>query len=225
MRKSRSFMGTMTLEPNTRGPSYRLILAMIAALALIALIAFATWRFMAPEPIARIGKTTSLAIPGGVKIGGAFRLTDHTGQTVTDEDFRGRFMLISFGYGFCPDICPTALQTMSVAIDLLGPDGEQVQPIFITIDPERDTVDFMADYVASFHPRLVGLTGTKAETDKTADLFRVYHAKVEGGAPDEYLMDHSAFIYLMGPDGAFLEIYRHAATPDELVGEIRAYLK
>jgi protein SCO1 len=218
-------MGTMTLEPNTRGPSYRLILAMMAALAVIAVIAFAAWRFMAPEPVARSGGAASLAIPGGVKIGGAFRLTNQSGHTVTDEDFRGKFMLISFGYGFCPDICPTALQTMGVAIDLLGPDGERIQPIFITIDPERDTVDFMADYVASFHPRLVGLTGSKADTDKTAALFRVYHAKAEGGAPDAYLMDHSAFIYLMDPDGAFLNIFQHATTPDELARDIRAHLK
>lgn len=215
----------MTREPNTRGPSYRLILAMMAALALIALTAFVTWRYMASEPIARTGSVSAITIPSGVKIGGPFHLIDQTGKTVTDKDYRGRFMLISFGYGFCPDICPTTLQTMGAAIDILGPDGKRIQPIFITIDPERDTVEFMADYVASFHPRLVGLTGSKADTDKTASLYRVYHAKVGDGAPDEYLMDHSAFIYLMGPDGAFLTMFRHGMSPDGLAGEIRSYLK
>jgi protein SCO1/2 len=141
---------------------------------------------------------------GRALVGGPFSLTDHTGRRVTDKDFRGRTLLVVFGFTFCPDICPTELQLISAALDKLGPRAKDVVPLFITVDPERDTPAQLAMYVKSFHPRLVGLTGTQEEIDAAAKAYRVYFKK----APDPkssagYTMDHSALIYVMGPDGAY----------------------
>ncbi len=167
-------------------------------------------------------------------IGGPFSLVDHTGRPVTDKDFAGKFMLVFFGYTFCPDVCPTGLQTISEAIDILGNAGRSVQPIFITIDPERDTADGLADYVANFHCRLLGLTGTKEQVAAAAkayrgSYFKVYAMPVPGEDEDAEekagsLMNHSAFIYLMGPDGGFREIFRHGTGPKAIASGIREYL-
>ena len=114
---------------------------------------------------------------GTAQVGGAFTLLDHTGRTVSDTDFGDDFLLIYFGYTTCPDVCPTALLVMTQALDELGPQGERVRPLFITIDPERDTQAVMADYVAHFHPRLVGLTGSPEQVAVAAKAYLVYYAK------------------------------------------------
>ena len=215
----------MHRNTGTFGPSYRFIFAMMAALAAIAIIAFFAWRSLAPRPAVIRGPITTIKIPSTVTIGGAFSLTDHTGAPVTDEDFRGQFMLINFGYTFCPDVCPTTLQTISGAMDILGADAARLQPIFITIDPERDTVETLSSYIPAFHPKLIGLTGAKAKTDKIAALFKVYHKKASGDDGADYFMDHSAFIYLMGPDGAFITMFRHDAGPEILARDIRDFLE
>ena len=111
-------------------------------------------------------------------VGGPFALTDQAGHARTDRDFRGRLMLVYFGFTFCPDVCPTDLQAIGLALDRLGPDGDQVQPIFITVDPERDTASHLADYVPMFHPRLIGLTGSADAIRKVADAYKVYYARV-----------------------------------------------
>jgi len=141
---------------------------------------------------------------GRALVGGPFTLTDHTGKQVTDKDFRGRTMVVVFGFTFCPDICPTELQLISAALDKLGPKAKDVVPLFITIDPERDTPEQLASYVKSFHPRLLGLTGTQQEIEAAAKAYRVYFKKVaDPKSTAGYTMDHSAFIYVMGPDGAY----------------------
>ena len=138
--------------------------------------------------------------------GAPFALTDHTGKKVTDEDYRGKFMLIAFGYTYCPDVCPTGLAAMSVAVDLLGEQADWVQPIFITIDPERDTPEVLKEYVTAFHPRLIGLSGTRRQIADAAEGYRVYFNKLEplkdeDGDDDDYLMGHTTSIYLVGTDG------------------------
>jgi cytochrome oxidase Cu insertion factor (SCO1/SenC/PrrC family) len=215
----------MNRDTSTSRPSYRFIIAMMVALSAIAVIAIFTWRSMTPTPDVTFGTVTTVKTPAKVAVGGPFSLTGHHGNPVSDTDFRGQFMLISFGYTFCPDVCPTTLQTISAAMDSLGADSASLQPIFITVDPERDTVDSLSTYVDSFHPKLVGLTGAKTKTDKVAGLFRVYHKKVKGESGDDYTIDHSAFIYLMGPDGKFLTMFRHNASPDALAQDIRVFLK
>ncbi len=205
-------------------PSYPLIGAMLAALAAIAFAAYVTWQVARPVPIANVGGS-SIAVPMQIKIGGPFALTDHKGKRVTDEDFRGKLLLVYFGYGFCPDVCPTELQNMAAALDEMGEAAHDVQPIFITVDPERDTVSSLAEYVPNFHRRLVGLTGARQEIEKAAAAYRVYHAKVNTGSDDEdYLVDHSNFVYLMGRNGAFLTMFRGATDPRKISTTISGYI-
>src|SRR6188472_2452039 len=130
-------------------------------------------------------------------IGGAFTLIDQHGVRRTDADFRDKLMLVYFGFTYCPDICPTDLLAMGLAVDRLGPAGEALQPLFISVDPERDTPDQLAKYVAFFHPRLIGLTGSAAQIRKAASGYRAYFAKVAISGGNEYTVDHSSFIYLM----------------------------
>jgi protein SCO1 len=175
--------------------------------------------YVAPAP--DDGKTP-IRSNGTAAIGGPFTLTDQTGRTVTDKTYAGKFELIYFGYTFCPDACPTDLQVMSRALDMLGDSAGRIQPIFITIDPERDTRVVMGDYVSQFHPSLIGLTGTLEQTAAAARAYRVYYKKadspVEGGV---YVMDHSSFTYLMGPDGSFLESFGPGTGPEDMALRIR----
>lgn len=167
--------------------------------------------------------------------GGPFSLIDHQGRPVSDEDFRGRFMLVFFGYTYCPDVCPTELATMALVMDILGPAGETVQPLFISVDPERDTVELLGDYVAAFHPRLIGLTGSPEQIAAAAKVYNAFYMKVplpsdEGGTgadgdnPD-YGVAHSASIYLVGPDGRMLATYPRGLSPEELAKDIRRFLE
>src|SRR6185503_17304185 len=155
-------------------------------------------------------------------IGGPFTLTDQHGTRISDSLFRGRLMLVYFGYSYCPDVCPTDLAAMSTAIDLLGLSGNAVQPVFITIDPERDTVQRLAEYASLFHPRLVALTGTSAEIAEAGRAYRVYYEKA-GDGPD-YLMNHSGIVYLMDPDGRFLTHFPQGTSPEEMALKIRSQM-
>jgi len=160
-------------------------------------------------------------------IGGPFTLVDQDGKTVTDKDYRGKFLLIYFGYTFCPDVCPTTLTDMSDTLDLLGADADKVTPMLITIDPERDTPEHLKEYATYFHPRMRALTGTLAQITAAAKAYRVYFAKAkmeEGSEPDDYLMDHSSVTYLMGPDGAFRLHFTHGTDAETMAARIREIL-
>ncbi len=160
---------------------------------------------------------------GRAAIGGPFTLVDHTGTVVRESDFRGRLMLVFFGYTSCPDVCPAELQTIAQALDLLDPaTREGLAPIFITVDPARDTVAVMARYVANFHPLLIGLTGTAEQIAAAAGAYKVYHAKGKETAPGEHLIGHSSFLYLMGRDGLYLQHFRTNTAPEEIAEAIRA---
>jgi protein SCO1 len=138
-------------------------------------------------------------------VGGPFTLADGAGMQVTDRDFRGKYMLVYFGYTFCPDVCPTTLNEVADALDHLGAKADRLQPIFITVDPKRDTPAVMKQYVAAFTPRLIGLTGSDEQIAKVAQEYRVYYAEHRTGpGPNDYTMDHSSVLYLMGPDGKFI---------------------
>ena len=158
---------------------------------------------------------------GQADVGGPFQLTDQHGKRTGDQDFRGRYMLIYFGYSFCPDVCPTTLAVIAQALDKLGDRSHQVVPVFITIDPERDTPKVLADYMKAFGPSFVGLTGSAAEIKDVEKRYRVYAVKkpLPGGS---YGMDHSSVIYLMGPDGKMVSFYDEAVSPDELAKDLRA---
>ncbi len=166
----------------------------------------------------------SQQVSGKALIGGPFSLTDHTGKPVTQDDFKGKLMLVFFGYTYCPDICPAELQVMSAALDALGADAEKVTPVFITVDPARDTVEQMASYVASFHPRLVGLTGSEEAVKQAAKAYRVYYAKAGDANSPDYLVDHSAFVYLMGRDGNYLTHFSYGTSAEKMAAGIRKHL-
>ena len=162
---------------------------------------------------------------GQALIGGPFSLTDHTGKRVTDQDFRGRYMLVFFGFTLCPDACPSGLQVIAAALDKLGSKAESITPILITLDPERDTPAQLASYVKSFHPRLIGLTGTQAEIDAVAKAYRVYAKKVsDPKSTAGYTIDHSTFIYVMGPDGAYITHFTHATGVDAMAERLAKVL-
>jgi len=155
-------------------------------------------------------------------IGGPFRLESGAGNIVTAGDFRGKYMLVYFGYTFCPDICPTALNAMTAAQRSLGSRSEDLAPIFITLDPERDTPEVMRRYTMALSPTLIGLTGTQDEIAKVAREYRVYYSRhATGPGPDDYSMDHSSIIYLMGPDGRFIAPIPAGQSPAEMAAEIR----
>ncbi|WP_135080411.1 SCO family protein [Terasakiella sp. SH-1] len=165
---------------------------------------------------------------GEVAIGGEFELVDPKGNTITNKDMLGTYSLIYFGYTFCPDVCPTGLQTMATALELIPMrKSNKVVSYFFTVDPERDTPEIMGEYVKHFHESLVGLSGTKEQTDKAAKAYKVYYKKVveEGKPADEYLMDHSAFQYLMGPDGKYVTHFPHGITPEEMAEKLKAYIR
>jgi protein SCO1/2 len=159
---------------------------------------------------------------GVALVGGPFSLTDQDGRRVTEKDFLGRYMLVFFGFTYCPDICPTELQVMTAALDAMGPAAEKIQPVFVSVDPERDTPEVMKAYVANFGPRLIGLTGTPEEIAAMAKAYRVYYAKAANqNAPGDYLMDHSSIIYLMDEDGSFVKHFAYTTDVEKLTSELK----
>ena len=182
------------------------------------------WSQRGGPAVAVTGPTSS---QGTALVGGPFELVDQNGQPRTAADFRGRYMLIYFGYTYCPDICPTSLLAMTQGLDLLAETDPEaagkVAPIFITVDPARDTVETMAAYASSFHEDLVALTGTAEQVAGAAKAYRVYYARYDDVGGD-YLMDHTSLIYLMGPDGAYLSHFGHTAPADEIAAGLRRYL-
>jgi cytochrome oxidase Cu insertion factor (SCO1/SenC/PrrC family) len=149
-------------------------------------------------------------------IGGPFALVGQNGRRRTDTDFRGKLMLVYFGFTYCPDVCPTDLMQMTLAVDRLGPAGEAVQPIFVTVDSERDTPAHLMQYLLPFHRRFVGLSGGAAATSAAACAYRVYFKKVEWDDRSDYTIDHSAFIYLMGFDGEYLGFFPPGTSAERL---------
>ena len=148
-------------------------------------------------------------------VGGPFSLIDGDGRRVTEADFKGKWLMIFFGYTFCPDACPTTLGAMADTMDRMGAQAEQIQPIFITIDPERDTPQVMKAYVGNFGPKIVGLTGTSSDIAQVAQAFRVYYKKA-GDGPN-YMMDHSTAILVMNPQFQFAGIVAGDAKPAQMV--------
>jgi len=169
------------------------------------------------------GRGGAPSLPQVASIGGPFSLTDQNGRTVTDQDFKGRPFLVFFGFTHCPDICPTTMFEISEIIRKLGPDGDRIRALFITVDPERDTPAALKDYVSSFDPRIVAVTGDDAAIAAVAKAYRAYYKRTplaEGG----YTMDHTAIIYLMGKDGRFVTPFSLKRTTDAAVAELRKYL-
>ncbi len=165
---------------------------------------------------------------GGLRpaaVGGPFTLTDATGRRVTDADFRGKWLIVYFGYAYCPDVCPTELQTIATALDLLGPNADAVTPLFITVDPARDTPAAIGQYVKLFDDRIVGLTGSADDIGAVARAYGVQYAQVGGTKSNSYVMDHTSAIYLMTPGGKFRAMLPQNGDPEALANAVRLEIK
>lgn len=185
-----------------------LVVVIVAAAAAVLAVRWLTSAEMMQDPAASIHAE--------------FTLTDQDGRTVTAQDLAGKPMLLYFGYTYCPDVCPTELANISQAMDILGTDADAVQPVFITVDPERDTAEVMKAYLGHFDDGFVGLTGTPEQIAAAAKAAKVYYAKVEQPDSDVgYLMDHSGFVYLLGPDGRYLSHFRPNTDPQEIADRVR----
>ncbi len=196
----------------------------IAAVALTVIIGgFGAWAWWQTRQ-ATTGEGAGGGLVTSVSIGGPFTLTNHLGQTVTDTDFGDQLRLIYFGYTFCPDVCPTELGNISLALNELGDDLQHVTPLLITVDPERDTPEVLRDYVPLFHEKLVGLTGSRDAIDDVAKAYRVFYRRVEDPDYTYYLMDHTSFVYLMGRNGEFLSMHNYGTAPQDLADAIRQHI-
>jgi protein SCO1/2 len=188
-----------------RGPSNNTVYAIIGLLVAVMLLAAGGYLFLSGSQ------------PAALAVGGPFSLIDGDGHAVTDQTYRGKFMLVYFGYTYCPDVCPTTLSAVADAMDKLGPKADKIQPLFITVDPKRDKPDVVKQYAAAFGTRIVGLTGSPEQIAAAAKAYRVYYAEHRTGTgPDDYSMDHSSVLYLMGPDGRFIEPLRADQTGPEM---------
>jgi len=175
--------------------------------------------------IAALILATPVNADSKVTTGGRFILKSHTGKIVTDQDFAGKFMLVYFGYTYCPDICPTSLQTMTLALEELGDQAKHFQPLFISVDPERDTPKVLAEYVSSFYPGMIGLTGSKVTIDSVTKKYRVKFSKVaeKNSDDDDYSVDHTSAIFLMGFDGRYLSRFGYNTTSQQMADKLKQF--
>lgn len=207
------------MKPTSR----RLIVFLALMTVAFAILSGILWR-KGPKPQivtsapATVGKTVT---SGTAAIGGPFTLVATNGQTVSDRTYRGKWLLIYFGYTYCPDACPIALSNMSVALQNLGSDASKFQPLFITVDPQRDTRQVMAEYLKSFNSRIIGLTGTQAQIDRVIKEYHLYVSRQKPDADGDYLVDHSAYIYLMDPRGKFVNVTEGSATGNAIAEWLR----
>ncbi|RRV28466.1 SCO family protein [Pseudomonas sp. o96-267] len=165
------------------------------------------------------------AVPAAARIGevaGSFELVDHQGRRIDQNSFAERWVLLSFGFTHCPDVCPTTLATVAKTLDKLGPRSQHLQPVFITLDPERDSPQLLQRYTGFFDPRIIGLSGNVQQVRQAADAYGVYVARRE--ASGTYLLDHTTSLYLVAPDGRLVELFAQNVTPEHLASSIGDYL-
>jgi protein SCO1/2 len=172
--------------------------------------------------IALILSQLSWAAASPVTVGGPFMLTAPDGTTVTDQTYRGKWLLVYFGYTFCPDSCPMTLHEIATALEKLGADAAKLQPLFITVDPQRDTREVLEQYTQSFDPRIVGLTGSPQQIDVVTREYGAYSARHKTGpGPEDYVMDHSTYLYVMDPGGKFVRAFEAEASGDRIADALR----
>ena len=193
-----------------------------AAVVVTLAVTLAMTQIMLPAQRFEDGIEGSVA---GGNIGGPFELMDHRGQMVTDAQVLDQPALVYFGYTFCPDVCPMDVARNVVAVEILADAGLTVKPVFITIDPARDTVDYLADFVANNHPEMEGLTGTAEQIAKAARAYKVYYRKQPSEDEDYYLMDHSSFSYFMVPDVGFVDFLRSDLLPEVVADRLACVLR
>lgn len=172
------------------------------------------------KPVAT--QTKQEAMTAGLEgLGGTWSLTDHNGKAVTDRDYTGAYRLMFFGFTYCPDICPTELKRLTLVLEGLGDDAAYIKPLFVTIDPERDTPAALKEYLGRYDPRFIGLTGSVAQIEHMEKIFKVYSAKIQDPEHTDYSVNHSALVYLIGPDDKVLHLFHSGETPAEMIALIR----
>jgi len=190
------------------------IYATIASTVIVGALGIGTYITLGPKDA--LDECGGGIATGATTIGGPFTLVSETGATVTDTDVIDRPTLVYFGYTFCPDVCPVDAANMAAAADILSEQNHDVRTTFITIDPARDTSEVLADFTDNLHPDMLGLTGSDEQIERVAKSYRAYYQRASGEDEEFYLMDHSAFIYLMAPETGFLAIFRRGHTPDDI---------
>lgn len=195
---------------------------MIAATPVVVAVAVGAW-WMTRPAADKFAECRATAVAGEASIGGPFTLVSETGATVTDADVITRPTLLYFGYTFCPDVCPVDSARNAEAVDILTNSGLDVQPVFVTVDPKRDTPEVLADYTDLFHPRMLGLTGSAEQIAEAAKAYRTYHQAQDTG-DDYYLVDHTTFTYLVLPEEGFVEFFRRDDTPDRVAEITTCYV-
>ncbi|GGE06671.1 protein SCO1/2 [Gemmobacter megaterium] len=200
------------------------VYAGVAVIAVAALLGGTAWYVMQRQSADPFADCRQSAIAGGPgAIGGPFTLVDRTGQTVTEKDVITKPSLVYFGYTFCPDVCPLDNARNAEAVDILEEMGHEVTPVFISIDPERDTPEVMGDYADLLHPRMIGLTGSPDQVQAASRAYRTYY-KAQDKSDDYYLVDHSTFTYLVDPQKGFLEFFKRDLTPEDLAAQVSCFL-
>ncbi len=196
-------------------PRFKILIATVFALAGAGALGVA---WVSPVEI----PAPKVATSGTAAIGGPFTLVSTNDGNVTDQTYRGKWLLIFIGYTFCPDACPTALNNISVALEKLGADADKLQPLFVTVDPQRDTREVLAEYLKSFDSRIIGLTGPQDQIDRVVKEYRVYVASQKSDTGDDnYLVSHSAYIYLMDPRGKFVNVIQGSEAGEEIAAWLR----
>ncbi|ASP19687.1 protein senC [Antarctobacter heliothermus] len=201
-------------------------LAAIASFAALVAISggvwYATQRTGSDDPYAQC--RTSKVAGGSEQIGGSFNLLNKAGEAVTDKDVITKPSLVYFGYTFCPDVCPFDVARNADAVDELDARNYDVTPVFISIDPERDTPEVVGEFSELIHERMIGLTGTPKQVKAASQAYRTYYRKQENGDPDYYLVDHSTFTYLVLPEAGFVDFFRREVTPEEMADRVACYI-
>jgi protein SCO1/2 len=157
----------------------------------------------------------------GASLGGPFELVDHHGQPFTHEDLKGKYTLLYFGYTYCPDVCPTELQTIAEALGMLGDMARDFRVVMVSVDPERDTPEVLKEYMSNFGDNFLGLTGTPEQIRKMARNWRTFYRKAEEKGPDDYLMDHSAIVFLLDKQGKYMRHFAYGTSPERIAEGIR----
>ena len=218
------------MKPEIKKRLIRTFIFSLVALIIGGAVGWVQIQMQSARVTTKEGKPAETAFPmAGLQIGGPFSLTDHTGADVTEKNYEGQYKLIYFGFTYCPAICPTELQKISRVMNALEKNetklSQNIQPLFITIDPERDTVNVMREYISLFHSRLVGLTGTVPQLDFVKKSYRIFAAKVEDETQNDYTMDHSSFVYLMSPDNQLISMYRIKDSADYVYADVLKHMK
>lgn len=196
----------------------------LVGVLLMVLASVVGYALMPPAPSS--SADTSIRATAGIEgLGGSWTLTDHDGKTVTDKDVTGTYRLMFFGFTYCPDVCPTELKRLAIVLDMLGDDAPKIQPLFVTVDPERDTPAVLKEYLARFDTRVTGLTGTIPQIEHMEKIFKVYSAKTENEEYTEYMVNHSALLYFIGPDDKVIHLFHSNDAPEAMATFIRESLQ